>query len=192
MQREFSGRQGAFAGKALENDILKRSRNTKQWNWAALLIEISHSLDPIPSLAAPSIPFPVDVSRLLHVDRKSKSYEKMSQVLQGCGQRDNHPWVLWKSRSSSLLLGSSKLPALLSPLKDAKSTNRCCTPTKCQMLRAIKMMKIQFLSSEDHCLEVMVGAMTPALGPLEEVKRGERGDLGAAESYLKDRMDWPS
>jgi len=93
MQREFSGRQGAFAGKALENDILKRSRNTKQWNWATLLIEISHSLDPIPSLAAPSIPFPADVSRLLHVDRKSKSYEKMSQVLQGCGQRDN-PWVL--------------------------------------------------------------------------------------------------
>lgn len=50
------------------------------------------------------------------------------------------------------------------------------------------MMKIQFLSSEDHFLEVMVGAMTPALGPEEEVNRGERGDLGAAKSYLKDRM----
>ena len=163
---------------------------------AALLIEISHSFDPIPSLAAPSIPFLADISWLLHVDRKSKPYEKMLQVLQGCGQRDTNPQVLWKSRSLSLLLSSSKLPALLSPLKDAKSTNRCCTPTKCQargqMLRAIKMMKIQFLSSKDHCLEVMVGAMTPALGPEEEVNRGERGDLGAAKSYLADRMGWPS
>lgn len=56
------------------------------------------------------------------------------------------------------------------------------------MLRAIKMMKIQFLSSEDHCLEMMVGAMIPALGPEKEVNRGERGDLGAAKSYLTDRM----
>ena len=60
---------------------------------AALLTEISLSLDPIPSLAAPRIPFPADVSWLLHVDRNSKSYEKMSQVLQGCGQRGNNPWV---------------------------------------------------------------------------------------------------
>lgn len=142
---------------------------------AALLIEIILSLDPIPSLAAPRIPFPADVSWLLHVDRNSKSYEKMSQVLQGCGQRDNNPWVLWKSRSSSLPLSSSKLPALLSPLKDAKSTNRCLTPTKCRMLRAIKMMKIQFLSSEDHCLEVMVGAMTPALCQQRRSREERRG-----------------
>lgn len=47
------------------------------------------------------------------------------------------------------------------------------------------MMKIQFLSSEDHCLEVMVGANDPSTVPAEEVKRGEKGALGAAESYLK-------